>query len=369
MKHSQSKDQRLWDLVEQILNDQNASSDQHETARHIADILKTRNSSLLRNLPAISLIPGAAIVTALGAFLGTWLQESTAVDRLTAEQEHAIEISEIQYRQTLAAQLIDVDIEDPDDRELEINRRICFYAQLGAFRLPEYIVGHTISDENFYSAMMIKLHEKHECLTIEGFPESAPLPPRIVQTPQTSAPVSGTIQGDLARLTSNDPTVRRNARTSLAQQGLEMIRPSLDAVISERESYRLNLGVSVALAEMMRENKRHRSQISDLLSAEDLNRLIDFSLSADRTLRIHASEFLFDLGDHRLIEASLSRWSDTADNPNGRYNLALILHGAAPFVPVENATEVRQRIETLIQDSGPLTQERLGQALEALASR
>lgn len=166
---------------------------------------------------------------------------------------------------------------------------------------------------------------------------------------QTSPDTSVLIE----QLESGTSYVRRDARSQLANKGLSVIQPLLFRLADEHLSYRGRLGVIVALTEMMRENKRFRAEIIDVIKEEDLVRLVAASTDDDRTIRIYASEFLFDLGDPRVINISLERFPLTS--ANGRYNLLLVIKGALPFAPEEQHAKVIDEISTLKDKDTPKT--------------
>ena len=133
---------------------------------------------------------------------------------------------------------------------------------------------------------------------------------------------------DLESATSH---VRRQARTDIAALGTSIVEPLLDQLSQDELSYRLRLGIIVSLTEMMRENKNRRKEIIDMIDVEDLERLVDAAADEDRTTRVYASEFLFDLGDPRAIPVALERIPSAS--VNGRYNVLFAVKGAVPYVP------------------------------------
>ena len=75
----------------------------------------------------------------------------------------------------------------------------------------------------------------------------------------------------------------------------------------------------------MRKNKNQRKRISGELNDRDIALLLQAAADNDRTLRIYASEFLYDLGDPRAIDAAATIFP--LANDNGRYNIILVLTG------------------------------------------
>lgn len=133
------------------------------------------------------------------------------------------------------------------------------------------------------------------------------------------------IQQILADLESDIAVIRRNARKELAAIGKPAIQPMMDRWDVRPSVYRVRLGVSVALTEYMRGHKNERHEISRLLSDSDIRKLTMAAADEDRTLRIYASEFLYDLGDPRVIMFADQIFRSADDN--GRYNLVLVLSG------------------------------------------
>ena len=88
--------------------------------------------------------------------------------------------------------------------------------------------------------------------------------------------------------------------------------------------YRRKLGVSVALVEMLRRDKSLGAQIK--LTNDDINLLLDFAGSDDRTLRIYAGEFLFDFGNPDVTRLALPR-AATATNDDARFNWVFVSQG------------------------------------------
>ena len=157
----------------------------------------------------------------------------------------------------------------------------------------------------------------------------------------------------IEQLDSSASYLRREARSQLAKKGIPVIQPLLVRLAEEPLSYRSRLGVIVALTEMMRENKRFRADIINIITDEDLVRLVDASADEDRTIRIYASEFLYDLGDPRAIQISLDQFP--LASANGRYNLLLVIKGAVPFAPEEQRTKVIDDVTALKSKNTPKT--------------
>ena len=134
--------------------------------------------------------------------------------------------------------------------------------------------------------------------------------------------------GELLKLLESDSTTqRRLSRDQLSNLGLDAIPAMMQALAPPDASYRTRLGVCVALTEYLRDHKEERKKISALLSEEDIGLLLDAASDPDRTIRIYASEFLYDLGDPRSVLPGLEQVLKT-DNDNGKYNLLLVVKGS-----------------------------------------
>ena len=157
----------------------------------------------------------------------------------------------------------------------------------------------------------------------------------------------------IKQLESSASYMRRDARSQLAKKGIPVVEPLLDKLSEEPLTYRSQLGVIVALTEMMRENKPYRTEIIKKIKDEDLKRLVDASADEDRTIRIYASEFLYDLGDPRAIPIAFDRFPSAS--ANGRYNLLLVIKGAVPFALDEQQADVIKRVVALKSEESPKT--------------
>ncbi|HEV8366229.1 MAG TPA: hypothetical protein VGQ52_22130 [Gemmatimonadaceae bacterium] len=154
-------------------------------------------------------------------------------------------------------------------------------------------------------------------------------------------------------LESNSSAVRRDARLRLAALGVNGVSPLLRRLAVQPISYRTRLGIIVALTEIMRNNKASRSTIGGMTSPQDLARLLDAASDRDRTIRIYASEFLYDLGDGRVIDPAFVKIPRTDDN--GRYNLILVIAGARPALTRVQRVTVDRRLRALATNAGPRT--------------
>lgn len=168
----------------------------------------------------------------------------------------------------------------------------------------------------------------------------------------------------LADLESDSAAVRRAARTRLAEHFPAAIAPIMASWERQPESYRLRLGVCVALTEYLREHMRERRNISALLTDSQLELLVTAAGDPDRTLRVYASEFLYDLGDRRTIAIAARRFEGASDD--GRYNLIVALQGVAPDLSPSDREALDSLLERWQPMTGPRTQQLIAQVRSGL---
>lgn len=159
----------------------------------------------------------------------------------------------------------------------------------------------------------------------------------------------------LQDLEAGSAYARRQAREMLAKQGLSAVRPMLDRLVAGRPNYRIRVGIIVAMTEMLRQNKGDRAKVSDLMTQDDLNAFVDASGDKDRTIRVYASEFLYDLGDVRVIDPIFDRFTATDDT--GKYNLLVALQGIYPALDAKDRDVVGRKLADIRGTVGPRTQE------------
>lgn len=183
------------------------------------------------------------------------------------------------------------------------------------------------------------------------------------------APVAAdSFPGLLAQLESPDTATRRTARTALAGIGTGLVRPAMAELLSPDPSYRLQLGLVVALTEMLRDNKRSRDDIITMIDDAALTEMLRLAANNDYTIRVYAGEFLYDLGDPRVFDLASEVWnSDISDN--GRFNIALALKGAAPFVAARDRAQASNLAQSWIGQVGPRTDDLLRDVLVFLDRR
>jgi hypothetical protein len=152
---------------------------------------------------------------------------------------------------------------------------------------------------------------------------------------------------------SDNTWIRREARMKLAELGPNAVPGLIEEMSVDGADYRTRLGILVALTEMLRRNKAQASDISALVDAKDLGLLADAAADEDRTIRIFASEFLYDLADPRVVDLALDRIPTASDD--GKYNLILVIKGAFERLSPEDQERVAGDLSAL--QVGPKTRE------------
>lgn len=101
-------------------------------------------------------------------------------------------------------------------------------------------------------------------------------------------------------LKSDFVQTRRDARSKLSDAGINMVQPMLKLMRSD-DDYRIQLGGLVALSGFLRVSKPQAGQVAAKMSAEDFSLLVDQVANDDKTLRIYANEFAYDLASPRIL--------------------------------------------------------------------
>jgi len=169
----------------------------------------------------------------------------------------------------------------------------------------------------------------------------------------------------LQQLDSSDKLTRRRARSDLSRLGLDLVRPATVALLSPDLSYRVRRGLAVALGEMLRDAKGQRAEAIAEIDDASLRQLLLLSTDVDRTIQIYAGEFLYDLGDPRVFRLVAGVWAE-APPDDGRYNLALAMKGAAPFVQPGEREGAQEILGGYIEQVGPQTGVLLRDAISLL---
>lgn len=176
-------------------------------------------------------------------------------------------------------------------------------------------------------------------------------------------PVEG-VDAMLQGLVDGAAVERTAARAGLAAAGPGAIPPLLARLADQAGDARFQAEGHLALAEIMRRHKDRRAAIIAMLSEADLAALLIAAQDADRRVRVHAAEFLYDLGDPRTLP--LIAEMHAASTPDGRFNFALIAKGAAPFVSPTDAPRMRDLFVSLKRPDAPRANALLNEALALL---
>lgn len=150
------------------------------------------------------------------------------------------------------------------------------------------------------------------------------------------------IAGAIAGLESEDTFVRRNARDTLALAGTAAIRPLFQAWHAKPDEYRLKLGATYALNEMLHADPEKRAAISAEISSEDFPLLVDAASDPDKTVRFQAAEFLYLLEDPRSVELSVEAAKQASDNATATNQILILRQSAQSLAPDAKSGIVEQ---------------------------
>ncbi len=173
------------------------------------------------------------------------------------------------------------------------------------------------------------------------------------------------VQGLVEKLESDISRVRRNARADLASFGHAVVTPLIGELTIEGQTYRKRLGIVVALSTMLRDNKENREVVIEQIDDDQIRILVDAAADNDRTIRIYASEFLYDLGDPRSIDIALEQAMGYSEE--GRFNALLSVLGAVPFASEDQKLILIKNLPNLKSPSTPRTNELIDEII-AMAS-
>lgn len=161
----------------------------------------------------------------------------------------------------------------------------------------------------------------------------------------------------LEDLRSGSPDVRRDARSKLATLGPSAVNDMMAEWRANPDVYRVQLGVLVSLTKILRDDKSQASQVSNRLTAGDLQLILNALDSSDRTVRIYAAEFLYDLGDPRSVQPALQMATRPETGEEGIYLSLFVVKGAYPQIAPEERANVNRRLQALRGRVGPKTQQ------------
>jgi hypothetical protein len=161
--------------------------------------------------------------------------------------------------------------------------------------------------------------------------------------------IAGTVAAELALsfrdLTAESSPIRTNARMSIGAAGPSAIEPLMAFWRTQPSNYRVRLGSLVSLVEMMRSMKPERKNISAELKEDDLRLIVDAAGDDDRTIRIYATEFLYDLADPRSVSVIVGRMPNVGSD--GQYNMALVLTSVAAEMSEADRSKLRAQLVPL----------------------
>ena len=110
--------------------------------------------------------------------------------------------------------------------------------------------------------------------------------------------------------------------------------------------YRTQLGVVVALTQTLRDDKRRARAMSERLTPADIVALLKLVEHPDRTMRIYAVEFLFDLGDPRSVSPALNMAKKTTDDER-RYDLIFVVSNSYRALPAAERPPASEALRVL----------------------
>lgn len=166
-----------------------------------------------------------------------------------------------------------------------------------------------------------------------------------------SAPNAVEIKLNLERLKSDDTGVRRDARDALSTTPVDAIPTIMQTFREQYNDYRIRLGVTVALTQMLRLDKSKNRAISEKLVEPDVALLVDAVGDPDRTVRVYATEFLFDLGDPRASQMAIRRAASTKDE-SARYNWLFAAQDGWRKLPASDKAELAPVLSDIKQSGG-----------------
>jgi hypothetical protein len=128
----------------------------------------------------------------------------------------------------------------------------------------------------------------------------------------------------IAKLKSDDTSVRRSARDDLATRGPQDAGAMISALRTSPSDYRVRLGVVYALSEMLRRSPDERTAISSALKDVDFSILVDAASDDDKTIRLQAAQFLYLLRDPRAVPASVEAGRSVREEGKATNQLIII---------------------------------------------
>lgn len=155
-------------------------------------------------------------------------------------------------------------------------------------------------------------------------------------------------------LRAEDTSVRRLARDRLAAAGPSAVPALMAALAADPGDYRLRLGVTSALNAMLRRLPADAAAVAGHLDEADLDRLVAAVGDPDKTIRLYATEFLYQLRDPRSVTASLRVLEGQeagvapADQNNAAYNSLLVIKSASGKLPPDEQARIADSIDQAV---------------------
>lgn len=158
-------------------------------------------------------------------------------------------------------------------------------------------------------------------------------------------------------LGSGSTSIRRKARDELASRGVTAVSEMMNKLHEYSSVYRIRLGILVALTEMLRKDKKIAPEVSKEMSQKDLAMIFKSLNDTDRTVRIYAGEFLYDLADPRIVPLALDAIKKWKPNSDGQYLAILAIKGVYHKLPPTEQHKVKQELRKIRSKAGPKTKQ------------
>lgn len=245
----------------------------------------------------------------------------------------------------------DESMDAPDEMKKEIAKAALFLEGTGLMMQPDMDVPRGLAPSQITEA-----HQTDGHLGESNTSPARPTVSRATAIAQEADIDSEEIKILIEQLDSDDKYLRRPARDKLASMGLYAVAPMMTKFTEVEASYRIRLGVLVALTTILRNDKDLAPQVSEKLTPEDLGHLAKEIDVNDRTMRQYATEFLFDLGDKRIVVPALRVAKDTKSDQS-RYQAIYVIHGAYSSLDREPKAQAAASLQQLKRENTPDTNE------------
>ncbi len=156
-------------------------------------------------------------------------------------------------------------------------------------------------------------------------------------------------------LASDDVVLRRGSRSALGNFGTAAVPPLMKVFRERKSAYRIALGTTVALWNMLNEGRSSAKELQGLLSDKDVAALTRLVGHRDKTMRIHATNLAVALLDPRAVSTVLDVLKSSR-NDNGKYNAALTLEALFGRLDKQAQASTSQRLKAIYPALGSKTQ-------------